>query len=186
MTKPASPKPTPHARAALLRAFGDLVTTRRYSELRIGDIVERAGVGRSTFYEHFSGKDGILAASIRGPFSALVDSTVRSANTAELVALLEHFWHNRAIARGVFMGPVRAKVSAVLAQMIEQQLDAAGKGRATRLLIPARLVAAQLAESLLAPITAWLTGVAHCPAITLADALIATTGATLDALRQRS
>ena len=38
---------------ALLTAFRDLFFERGYEAIRVGDIIARAGVGRSTFYEHY-------------------------------------------------------------------------------------------------------------------------------------
>jgi AcrR family transcriptional regulator len=47
-------KRTQKTRQALLGAFFGLVLERRYDEIKVADILERARVGRSTFYEHFS------------------------------------------------------------------------------------------------------------------------------------
>ena len=52
-------------RSALLQAFVSLLLEpRRYDQIKVGDIVERANVGRSTFYEHFRNKD---AAAVYSP-----------------------------------------------------------------------------------------------------------------------
>jgi hypothetical protein len=37
----------------------------------------------------------------------------------QLMALLEHFWENRALARGIFQGAARHKTTAVLVRLIE-------------------------------------------------------------------
>jgi AcrR family transcriptional regulator len=169
-------------RQALLRAFFGLVLERRYDEIKVADILERSGVGRSTFYEHFSGKDAILASSLTGPFEVLAGTTGRADNTAQLTLLLEHFWENRAIARGIFLGPVRRKASAVLVELIEQRLKLDRVDKVAALTIPLRLVAIQLAEGLLAPTTAWLVGEAQCSAGALALALRRTATATVAAL----
>ena len=44
-------------RTRLLRATVELGTERGFASLTLGDIVSRAGVARSTFYEHFADKD---------------------------------------------------------------------------------------------------------------------------------
>jgi AcrR family transcriptional regulator len=169
-------------RQALLGAFFGLVLERRYDEIKIGDILERAGVGRSTFYEHFSNKDGILASSIAGPFQVLADATRPADNTAQLILLLEHFWDNRAIARGILLGAVRRKTTPVLVDLIEQRLKIDRADKFASLVIPVRLAAIQLAEGLLAPTAAWLTGDAQCSAEALALALRRTATATISAL----
>src|SRR5438552_14024382 len=96
-------------RNALLSAFRDLILDKPYGELTVADIVGRARVGRSTFYEHFRGKDGLLAASIAGPFSALADTVGVNDNVPQLVELLEHFWGQRQLARELLVGAIRDK-----------------------------------------------------------------------------
>ena len=54
-------------REALLRALRDLLFERGYDGFVVRDIVERANVGRSTFYEHFEGKDEIFSRKPRTP-----------------------------------------------------------------------------------------------------------------------
>jgi AcrR family transcriptional regulator len=184
MEKKTQDKRVQKTRQALMYSFFGLVLERRYDEIRISDILERAGVGRSTFYEHFSSKDGILASSLAGPFRILADAVAEPDNTAQLVLLLEHFWENRAVARGVFLGAGRRKTTPVLVNLIEQQLRLDGAEKPFSLTIPIKLAAIQLAECLLAPTTAWLTGEAPCSAETLALALRRTSRATLSALAE--
>lgn len=47
-------------REAVFRAFEELALERHYSEITVADIVERANVGRSTFYDNFETKDALL------------------------------------------------------------------------------------------------------------------------------
>jgi len=173
-------------RKAVLDAFFGLVLERRYDEIKVDDIVERARVGRSTLYEHFPGKDAILATSLRGPLGVLADAMRPTDNTARLVALLEHFWSNRALSRGIFIGPVRRKAIAVLIGLIEQRLKTDRLRGPDGFIIPVRLAAIQLAEGMLAPVTAWLVGESHCSAEALALALRKTSTATVEALCRRS
>ena len=170
-------------RRALLEAFFTLVLKGPYEDITVRDIVVRAGVGRSTLYEHFSGKDGILAASLGGPFAVLADALQPRDNTAALTALLEHFWSNRTLAPGIFSGPTRRRTVAVLVRLIEQRLRAQAPARGTALLLPTRLAAIQLAEALFAPIAAWLAGQSACSAQQLALALRKAALALTEALR---
>ena len=156
-------------REALLEAFFGLVLTRPYQEITVQRIVARAGVGRSTFYEHFAGKPSILAASLAGPFGVLADSVAEPDNTVALTALLEHFWANRAQARGLFCGAMRARAVGMLIRLIDERLRRAAPRRTLRL--PRKLAAMQLAEVLFAPLTAWLLGEATCCPAQLARAL---------------
>jgi len=165
------------AKAAVLRAFAELVGTKQYDEITVGEIIGRAGVSRSTFYEHFSGKPDLLTRSISGPFKVLADG-ILSAAPSKLLPLLEHFWSNRAFARGVLLGPVRQRVATVLVLEIENRLKPRAMYR-----LPRRLMAWQLADTMLGPITAWLGGEARCSPSELADGLTRSTHAVLEAMQ---
>jgi AcrR family transcriptional regulator len=170
------------SRQALLDAFFTLVLQEPYDRITVLDIVARAGVGRSTLYEHFSGKDGLLAASLARPFSMIADTVQPRDNTQGLIKVLEHFWANRRIATGLFTGPMRRHCVAVLVRLIEQRLRAAPAARRARLLVPAHLAAIQLSEALFAPLTAWVTGQSACAPARLAVALRRTTQALVETL----
>jgi AcrR family transcriptional regulator len=170
------------AKTAVLRAFAELVGTRQYDEIAVGEIIRRAGVSRSTFYEHFSGKSDLLTCSIAGPFKILADD-VLSAAQPKLVPLLEHFWSNRAFARGVLLGSVRQRVTTVLVLEIENRLKRHAIGSSAIYRLPRRLIAWQLAETMLGLITAWISGEARCSPSELADGLFRSTRAVLDAMR---
>lgn len=157
-------------RQALLDAFFSLALKHPYDDIAVGDIIARAGVGRSTFYEHFPGKDAILAASLRGPFRVLADTVRPDDNTPQLRGILEHFWENRAQARGIMTGTMRRRSVAVLVRLIEERLKA-DASRRRALLIPAHLAAVQIAEALFAPLAAWLTAESACTTARLATAL---------------
>jgi AcrR family transcriptional regulator len=52
-------------RRLLLEAFGSLLVEKRYDSIVIREILDRANVGRSTFYTHFRDKDALLVSAIR-------------------------------------------------------------------------------------------------------------------------
>jgi AcrR family transcriptional regulator len=62
-------------RARLMRAFTELMAERGYAGVRVGDLVARAGVSRSTFYEHFAGKEECLLAAY-DRFAAAVGAAI--------------------------------------------------------------------------------------------------------------
>ena len=165
-------------REALLQAFGALVVDRRYHDIRIADVLSRAGVSRSTFYEHFASKDALLAASIEGPFSILA-GLLGEHSLPRVQALLEHFWQNRSLARTLFQGAGNRPVRATMVAVVERQLK---RDPGPRLRVPPRLAAHAIADALLSPIVAWLNGEAACSAADLAIALQATAAAMLRAL----
>jgi AcrR family transcriptional regulator len=173
----ADPRST-KTRRTLLDAFFVVVLSTPYENITIDDIAKRACISRSTFYEHFAGKNALLAASLRAVFTPLADIVSVEDNLPQLTAVLEHFWANRALARSVLTGTTRPHTVEVLAKLVQNRLIRSGA-----LLVPTRLAALQNAESLLSPITAWLLGEAQCPAARLARALRASGLGLVRALR---
>lgn len=51
-------------RAALLDALLELMRERGYERLTVQNLLDRANVGRATFYAHFDSKDELLASSV--------------------------------------------------------------------------------------------------------------------------
>ena len=163
MTEPRQAR----AQDAIHRAFFTLVLQKRYHEIKIEDVLQASGVARSTFYLHFANKHALLASSLRGPFSLLAACVRDSINLQQLEGLLQHFWQNRALARGIFTGSVRTKVSAVLAAMLETEMRALKRAYS----LPLPLASAAIAELQLSLISDWLLGRASCDPSALAAAL---------------
>lgn len=170
-------------RSALHRAFASLIQNNRYENLEVADITTLAGVSRSTFYAHYSGKSALLADSIAGPFAVFADTIQPVFVESRLVALLEHFWENRGLARGILVGPARRKTIEVLIGLIEDRLKSADLHRRGALILPPRLAAIQLAEILLAPVTAWLLGESRCSSDALAAGLRRVSRGAIDSMR---
>jgi AcrR family transcriptional regulator len=59
---------------ALIEALIDLMATRPYDSISIKEIVDRANVGRSTFYAHYQTKDDLVMSG----FERLLDETVKN------------------------------------------------------------------------------------------------------------
>jgi AcrR family transcriptional regulator len=59
-------------RATLLSALLDLIVERGYEAVSVQDIVDRANVGRSTFYTHFLDKRELLMSGVEGLQALLV------------------------------------------------------------------------------------------------------------------
>jgi AcrR family transcriptional regulator len=138
-----------------------------------------SGIGRSTFYEHFAGKDALLAASMGDALSLLADMPTGESGSRQVAGLLEHFWKNRTLARSLFQGAALRVIRNALIQRIETRLDSSDVGR---LQLPPRLAAHALADGMFSPIVAWLSGEAPCSPDELAAALRTVSRATLDGM----
>lgn len=58
----------------MLTAFRDLILSRGYDAVTVSDVVERANVGRSTFYEHYEDKEDLFRQSLRAIVPPLADA----------------------------------------------------------------------------------------------------------------
>jgi AcrR family transcriptional regulator len=146
-------------REAVAGAFNALILEgRRYDRIRVADLIARAGIGRSTFYEHYRNKDEVLAETIRHPFAMLAVAVDAEVRVSTLRDVLVHFHENRVQARLIFGGSARRKIARVLASMIEERLRA--RAQACGVAAPAAIgiAAVALAEGQLAAIMAWLAG----------------------------
>jgi AcrR family transcriptional regulator len=166
-------------RAALHGAFLGLLLDQGYDALKIGDVVERANVGRSTFYEHYRTKQDLLRASISEPFAVLADLVLSPPATERLPGLLRHFRDNQGVARVLLAWPVRPKLAATLADLIAERL--AGMD-ALRPLLPPEAIARHIADSQLSLVETWVLGRPACELAAVAEALRRGTSALLNAL----
>ncbi len=163
-------------RTALIGAFNHLVLERRQRQIRVRDIVAEANVGRSTFYDHYSGTEDIHLEALARPFALLADALTGRADAEALARLLDHFWQNRQRARETLSGRTGERAARLLADLVEERLEG-------EFMVSARLVAVQLAESALSPIRAWAAGEASCSPQALGQALCRSSAASIASLR---
>ena len=138
-------------RMAIFEAFRDLVLTRKYDDIKLAEIIEAAGIGRSTFYEHFRNKDDVLITSIEPLFGPLAKIPAGAAKPNDIRFVIDHFWEQRRFARIVFRDAVYEKLTRKLSDMIEAEI-------AVEDLAERRLRAVAAASSLLGVIRAWILG----------------------------
>jgi AcrR family transcriptional regulator len=160
----------PRARAtrdAILRAFVQLVLDRRYDAIRTADLIAGSGVGRSTFYEHFRSKDEVLLAAIEPLFLPLASAAAGRASKAQLRAMLDHFWQQRALGRVILDSRAGPKLQRKLAAMIEARLDDNRRDG-----VPPAMLATCIAAGQLAMLRMWIGGEASCSSDALARQIL--------------
>ena len=62
-------------REAVFRAFTELLSEKNVSQITVGEIIERADIGRATFYAHFETKDFLLKELCEELFCHIFDGT---------------------------------------------------------------------------------------------------------------
>jgi AcrR family transcriptional regulator len=140
---------------ALSGALVDLMRTREFNEITVQDLLDRAGVGRATFYSHFRNKDDFLLTDLERMLSALEEHFERSSSTSRRVApiaeLFSHFGNARdfaaALGRSGRMEAVLDIASGHLARIIERRLHVLGvQPRELPLNVAARVFGAMATE----------------------------------------
>ncbi|UPU87200.1 TetR/AcrR family transcriptional regulator [Demequina sp. TMPB413] len=150
-------------RRRLQEALLSLARERGLEHVAISDITERAGVNRSTFYQHYADKDTVLADAldrIAGEAGARLEIPLLQASgpPEPLVAFLAHIDEYADVYRSVFSGTGSGVVLARLRARVRDALDVAllAAQRVAPMVAPADVVAAGVAGSIVGVIGAWL------------------------------
>jgi AcrR family transcriptional regulator len=167
-TKPAQDRRIPRTRNAVVRAFVGLIFDRRNVSIRTAHVIAAAGIGRSTFYEHFRDKDDLLLAAIDPILLPLANAASGRAGVVVVRMMLGHLWDQRALGRIILNSTAAPKLRQRLAAMIAVRLEIEGYGPG-RLALPAMAAAA----GQLAMLRMWVAGEATCSIDDLARQLTA-------------
>ena len=68
-------------RESIFNAFTELLSQKHYNQITVGEIIEKADIGRATFYAHFETKDFLLKALCEELFFHIFDATEESGKT---------------------------------------------------------------------------------------------------------
>lgn len=90
---PAVDRRVRRTRTALTRALIELVLEKRYRSITVQDLLDRADVGRSTFYNHYRGKDDLLLRSFEAMLEMLDGCLDEHAEPRRLAPVEELFRH---------------------------------------------------------------------------------------------
>lgn len=139
-------------------AFEELVLSKRYDAITTSEIIERAGVARSTFYEHFLNKEDILGKSLYPPLMVLAKSVNEDSSEESLRQILNHFWEHRSFCRLILTGAARKSVNNILIDALNEKIIDNLKNSNRKLIISTHHAAAQIAASQLTLMEMWLLG----------------------------
>ena len=118
-------------RAALTRALVDLVLAKRYRSITVQDLLDRADVGRSTFYSHYRGKDDLLLRSFEAMLEVLDACLDDDAPEAGRLAPVEELFRHVGGFRDFHRALVRARRIDLLFD-VDEALSGAGPCRAAQ------------------------------------------------------
>ena len=177
--KPSNDRRIERTRTAINSAFRDLVLSEGYAALTVERVAARANVGRSTFYMHFKSLDDLLQHSLTRPSSVLAQLVSRDATPDSLVPQLEHFFSQRQRNRVFFDPPAREIWIKCLAGLIAKEFARTRPRAKTSL--PPPLIAQHIAQAQIVLIAAWLSSWPQIKPLRIAEALIATTRANVNA-----
>ena len=173
---------TERTRAALMSAFVGVLLAEGYETLTVEQVCERANVGRSTFYMHYTGKEDILRQSMQRPSSVLAVLVGNEIPRDLLIKQLEHFHEQRRRNHIFFAGQVRTVWIRALAELIDPRLAKLARTHRARPILPLNFAALQVADAQLALVANWLTAHPNTRPGVIAEALVDGTHAMVAAL----
>jgi AcrR family transcriptional regulator len=137
---------------AIEQAFVALLMEEPYDDFNVRSIIERAGVARSTYYEHFRNKDALFVHALHDIYAMLFRNVVGTADLESNCSVLSALWHKRALLRHLGEPAAFVKIVNGFDVYIYERI------RRIPLQVPAKALSRQLASAMLHPINAWLRG----------------------------
>lgn len=152
-------------RRLLIEALLALIMENGYSKLTVQDILDRADVGRSTFYAHFRDREALLVAcfdNVRDELRREIDAMTLGASppdpTRPAAAIFAHAHRRRPVYRAlcgkqggtIVIGHLNGLVRGLLREHLQPHLDAAGSD------IPVEVVTEFYASATIGLLTWWV------------------------------
>jgi AcrR family transcriptional regulator len=120
-------------RELLRSALLSLILEKGYERVTVRDIIDRADVGRSTFYAHFTGKDDLFLAGFdevrrlfEPPGSLAGTTTAGETRLWPSARVFEHFWEYRTVWKAMAGKQggnlVRRRLHELLCEVVREQL----------------------------------------------------------------
>jgi AcrR family transcriptional regulator len=145
-------------RQAIKRALVELILEKGYESVTVTDLIDRADVGRSTFYAHFDGKQEVLFANLDEITFLHPAASADGPLFAFSPAMFEHVREQRRLVRALLGRrsgrAVMAHGERLLHALVRDELLARGARASTSL----DLVVTCVVGALLALLTRWVDG----------------------------
>jgi AcrR family transcriptional regulator len=157
-------------RRLVISAMMELLAEKRYEAITIQDILDRAGIGRSTFYSHYFDKEDVQAALMEQMLEMLNQQLSQRDAGQGIMPSLELFQHVQqhsqqfqAVARGHAGERLWEMMQTALGRIIEQTLTSACAETSSPS-IPLNVVSPYLAGAFLNLLKWWLeAGMPYAP-----------------------
>lgn len=82
-------------------ALIELIQQKPFDDITVQDVLDRAGVGRSTFYEHYKDKDDLLISDVDEFFRDVSMQIAESGEASDRLVPAREFFHHLAGARSL-------------------------------------------------------------------------------------
>ena len=142
-TRPRPDRRVGKTRKALKEALTDLILEKGYEGVTVQDVIDRADVGRSTFYAHFVDKDDLLMAILADLDVPSPDASSWKADDPAFgwtLALFRHFGSGRRLFKAV----ASSQSGALARRETTQRLEELARAELSRLKAARRLDAFRL------------------------------------------
>jgi AcrR family transcriptional regulator len=157
------------SRRLLQEALLQLVLEKGYDKVTVQDVLDRADVGRATFYAHFRDKDDLLVSGseelrevLRAQMTAFLEAEDRPSDEQLVVTrvLFEHAARNRQLYRALIGnrggGVVLRQAQRDLTGLFREHLQQAAAQHRIQPSVPVEIVVQYAVGSLLTLLTWWL------------------------------
>lgn len=151
----------------LHEALGELIREKPYDEIIVQEILDRANVGRSTFYTHFRDKDELLVSGIHDLLESVHASEGLSSTGKQYERIIgfglpvfEHIYQHRRAGAAMMVAGGRAVVHERLQRIVAERIASEvrkhveGRRRHARQ-IPPDLLVQYLASTFVLVLTWW-------------------------------
>lgn len=163
MKRDTADRRSQRSRRLLMQALLSLLRERDYDQIGVQDIIERADVGRSTFYAHYQDKDDLLITSLEEQLddmnqNASLDGLTDPRGSPVLQLFKhaqEHHYLYKALSWSKGIEPLFRKAQLILTHKFEEFLTTSESYAVTDAL-PVTVVATYMAGSVITLLRWWL------------------------------